>query len=90
MKKLMLAAAGAVGLASAAIAATPAAAQPLPLIKADYYCGPGWHLNYWDHCVPNRYGYYYGGPTFVFGFGPRVGFGFHERGFGFRGHFRHR
>lgn len=29
-----------------------------------WYCGPGWHLNRWGHCVPNRVivypGYYYG------------------------------
>jgi len=86
MKKLVLAAVGAIGLASASIAAIPAAAQPLPLVQADYWCGPGWHLNAWDRCVPN-YGPYYGyyGPTFVFGF---HGGGFHgDRDFrgGFRG-----
>jgi hypothetical protein len=83
MKKFVLAALGAIGLATASAAALPAAAQPLPLVKADYYCGPGWHLNYWGNCVPNYYGYYYGGPTFVFGFGGRGFRGGHD----FGGHF---
>lgn len=29
-----------------------------------WYCGPGWHPDYWGRCVPNRVivypGYYYG------------------------------
>ncbi len=86
MKNLILAAMGALGLASASIAALPAAAQPLPLVKADYWCGPGWHMDAWRRCVPNYgydYGYYGYGPTVVFGFGG----GFHDRDFhgGFRG-----
>jgi hypothetical protein len=91
MKNLVLAAMGALGLASASVAALPAAAQPLPLINADYWCGPGWHANGWGRCVPN-YGPYYGywgGPTFVLGF--HGGRGFHgDRDFhgGFRGGFR--
>ena len=64
MKRVaLLAAVGALGLATSALA-MPANAAPLPLIKAGYWCGPGWHLDYWGRCVPNAYG----GPTFVFGF----------------------
>ena len=80
MKNLILATVGALGLATASLAAMPAAAQPLPLVKADYWCGPGWHLNAWNRCVRNYYGYgYYGGPTFVFGFGDRDHFRSHDR-----------
>ena len=66
MKRLaLLAAVGALGLASSGLA-MPANAAPLPLIKAGYWCGPGWHRDYWGRCVPNAYSDY--GPTFVFGF----------------------
>jgi len=87
MKKLVLAGAAALGLASVSLPALPAAAQPLPLVKADYWCGPGWHLNAWNRCVRNyRYGY---GPTFVFGFHDRDDFRFRDRDdFRFRDHDR--
>jgi hypothetical protein len=55
----LIAAVGALGLASTALAAMPATAAPLPLMKAAYWCGPGWHPNAWGRCVPNRYGYGY-------------------------------
>jgi hypothetical protein len=86
MKKLALAAVGALGLASVALTALPVAAQPLPLVKADYWCGPGWHLNAWNRCVRNypAYGYYGYGPTFVFGFGRDRDRDFRDRG-DFRG-----
>lgn len=31
--------------------------------------GPGWHMNPWGHCVPNRR--FYGGPRFYGGWGHR-------------------
>jgi hypothetical protein len=93
MKKLVLAAVGALGLASASLAALPAAAQPLPLVKADYWCGPGRHLNAWNRCVPNAYFYgYWGGHVWGdrghdredFRFRDRDRGDFHDRG-DFRG-----
>ena len=76
MKKLMLATVGALGLASASMAALPTTAAPqLPLVKADYWCGAGYHLNAYDQCVRN-YSYYRD-------YGPRVYFRF---GFGDRDH----
>ena len=87
MKKLILAAAGALGLASASLTALPAAAQPARLIETDFACGPGWHLNYWDRCVPN---YRFYGPSFVIGFRDRGRFrdrdDFRFRGHAFRDH----
>jgi len=74
MRKIMLATVGALGLATAAAAALPAAAQPLPLVKADYWCGAGYHLNAYSECVRN-YSYYRHyvrpGITFRFGFRDR-------------------
>ncbi|WP_421914665.1 GCG_CRPN prefix-to-repeats domain-containing protein [Mesorhizobium sp.] len=31
----------------------PSAAQ-LPIENVGWRCGPGWHLNRWGRCVPNR------------------------------------
>jgi len=88
MKRIaLLAAVGALGLATSALAA-PASAAPLPLIKASYWCGPGWHPNAWGRCVPNYYGWGYWRPAYWGpGFHGRV---FERRGFheGFRGGFR--
>ncbi|HLI65342.1 MAG TPA: hypothetical protein VKU90_03170 [Caulobacteraceae bacterium] len=86
MKAVALAAIGALGLVSAAAPAIPAQAAPVYVqtIKANWPCGPGWHLNYWNRCVPN-YGYYYGGPSVFFGFGDRDDFRFRDRD---RGDFR--
>lgn len=33
--------------------ATPNAAPP-PVETVGWRCGPGWHLNRWGNCVPNR------------------------------------
>jgi len=47
------------GLATTADAA-PFSPLPLPdqggatIERVDYECGPGWHLNPWGHCRPNR------------------------------------
>lgn len=30
-------------------------APPLPVETVGWRCGPGWHMNAWDRCVPNRY-----------------------------------
>ena len=69
MKKILLALAVA-GVSATAM--TTAQAMPLdaprgvnaPLVQIDYQCGPGWHVNPWGHCRPNRrpnrYGYGYG------------------------------
>jgi hypothetical protein len=66
MRFVALAAVGALGLAVTA-RALPAHAAPLPLIKADYWCGPGWHLDRWNRCVRDvRY----------YGF---LGWGFNDR-----------
>ena len=58
----------ALGLAAAAqtASATPVALHGGELIKADYACGPGWHVNPWGRCVPNYYGgaYVYGWPYY--------------------------
>ena len=78
IKTAALAAAGAIGLASAATA-IPAQAAPLPLVHASYGCGPGWHPNGWGRCVPNAYYGYWGGP--------RWGHPYYR---GFYGHWGHR
>jgi hypothetical protein len=69
MKKILFAIAVA-GVSATAM--TTAQAMPLdaprdlnePLVQIDYKCGPGWHVNPWGHCRPNRrpprYGYGYG------------------------------
>lgn len=82
MKAVALAAMGALALGSVAVQAAPSQAAPVYVqtIKANWPCGPGWHLDYWNRCVPN-YGYYG-----YYGYGPSVFFGFHDRDdFRFRG-----
>jgi hypothetical protein len=36
--------------------------------QAGWRCGPGWHVNPWGRCVPNRWGY---GPRWRYGWGYR-------------------
>ena len=75
-------AAGAVAALGLAAAAETASAAPYggQLIKADYACGPGWHINPWGRCTPNYYGgVYYGWP----GYG---GYGHGWYGHGWYGH----
>lgn len=41
--------------ASALPAAAPASTSPAPLVQdIGWRCGPGWHVNPWGRCVPNR------------------------------------
>ncbi len=32
-------------------------AAPTDVVKADWYRGPGWYLDYWGPCRPYGYGY---------------------------------
>ncbi len=52
----LLLAAGIVGMASAAQAmpAAPAPTAPGAITQVDWSCGPGWHVNRWGNCSPNR------------------------------------
>jgi hypothetical protein len=58
------------GVASAAQAmpAAPLGDAAAPITQVGWRCGPGWHVNPWGRCVPNRRVYrswgYYGGPRF--------------------------
>jgi hypothetical protein len=86
MKPVAIAAGAVVafGLAAAAQSASAAPAAPYggQLIRADYACGPGWHVDVWGQCVPNYYGglYLYGGP--YHGWYGRGGYGWGHGGFG--------
>ncbi len=71
MRKFMLATVGALGLVTTAAAAMPAGAQPLPLVKADYWCGAGYHLNAYNECVRNYTYYRHYSPGITFRFGVR-------------------
>ena len=44
--------AGAMPLANSA-----AVAQSAPIEHVGWRCGPGWHVNPWGRCVPNRGGW---------------------------------
>jgi hypothetical protein len=70
--KILAATAFALGLGVAAAQAMPA--SPLkdsvaPEVQTvGWRCGgPGWHMNPWGRCVPNRR--FYGGPRFYGGYG---------------------
>lgn len=70
----ILLAAGVVGMASAAQAlpVAPTAAPTSAITEIGWRCGPGWHVNRWGTCVPNRHFYrprnYWAPPRF---YGPR-------------------
>jgi len=63
-------AAGLLGIASTAQAlpAAPITDAPHAITEVGWRCGPGWHINRWGHCVPNRRVYrpyrYWGPPRF--------------------------
>lgn len=63
-------AAGLLGMASTAQAlpAAPVTDAPHAITEVGWRCGPGWHVNRWGHCVPNRRVYrpyrYWGPPRF--------------------------
>lgn len=64
-------AAGTLALSAAGAQAMPLvkpSAAPLPIETVGWRCGPGWHINGWGRCVPNRRVYraygYYGPPRF--------------------------
>lgn len=66
----ILLAAGTVAMTSAAHALPipPAPNVPGAITQVGWACGPGWHLNPWGNCVPNRRFYrprgYWGPPRF--------------------------
>jgi hypothetical protein len=62
------------GMSSAAYAVPAAPLQNTPTQNAStsvtqvgWRCGPGWHINPWGRCVPNRR--FYRGPRFYGGYG---------------------
>ena len=62
LRKLVLAAAlagaGVAGAQEASAMTLPAqAGVSTPIQQAGWACGPGWHLNPWGRCVPNRWGW---------------------------------
>ncbi|WP_319796783.1 GCG_CRPN prefix-to-repeats domain-containing protein [Nitrobacter sp.] len=70
--KLLASIAFAVGLGMASAQAMPVA--PLhdttgPVTQVGWRCGPGWHVNGWGRCVPNRR--FYGGGWGFYG-PPRI------------------
>lgn len=70
--KLLASLAFAVGLGMASAQAMPVApmhdTSGSPVTQVGWRCGPGWHINGWGRCVPNRRFYrsygYYGVPRF--------------------------
>ena len=74
--KLLASIAFAVGLGMASAQAMPVApihdtsgsATQGAVTQVGWRCGPGWHINGWGRCVPNRRFYraygYYGPPRF--------------------------
>ncbi len=50
-----------------AVGAQAAQVATAPIETVGWRCGPGWHVNPWGRCVPNRYygyGYGYGRPYY--------------------------
>lgn len=84
MKKLLASLAVVVGLgmasAAQAMPAAPLGNTTAPVTEVGWRCGPGWHVNPWGRCVPNRRFYrswgYYGAPRF---YGHRHHHGWHHR-----------
>ena len=84
MKKLLASLAVVVGLgmasAAQAMPAAPLGNAAAPVTEVGWRCGPGWHVNPWGRCVPNRRFYrswgYYGAPRF---YGHRHHHGWHHR-----------
>lgn len=73
--KLLASAVFAIGLGLAsqaqAMPVAPLSDAPKAVTEVGWRCGPGWHVNRWGNCVPNRRYYrswgYYGGPRFYHG-----------------------
>lgn len=72
--KILAGTALALGLSVASVQAMPVSSladSTAPTVQTvGWRCGgPGWHMNRWGHCVPNRR--FYGPPRFYGGYGWR-------------------